>query len=99
MKKTVDGKHLFVVIAYDVCDDRRRARVCRELGAYGQRVEYSVFECWLSPLALSRLQQALAGIVDLEEDRIRYYILCKECRRKTVAVGTKITRRKVAIVV
>lgn len=35
--------------AYDIASDRRRRNVARTLRAYGQPVQKSVFELWLTP--------------------------------------------------
>jgi len=52
-------KLLYVVVAYDIEDDRRRTRIARTLEGYGERVQYSVFECELDEARLRRLVQAL----------------------------------------
>ena len=36
------------LIAFDLASDRRRYRLTRLLEGYGQRVQESVFECWIS---------------------------------------------------
>jgi len=99
MRTPGEGKRLFVVVAYDIRDDRRRARVCRELSAYGTRVEYSVFECWISPSALSKLHGILTELIDPREDKVRYYLLCKSCRRRTLQLGGELIPNPGAIVV
>lgn len=42
------AKKNFIVVAYDVSDDRRRSHVVKLLEKVGIRVNYSVFECMLS---------------------------------------------------
>jgi CRISPR-associated protein Cas2 len=36
------------VISYDIPDDKRRKKIADLLEGYGQRVQYSVFECQLN---------------------------------------------------
>jgi len=36
------------VVCYDVVDDRRRYRIMKTMTGYGDRVQYSVFECELN---------------------------------------------------
>jgi CRISPR-associated protein Cas2 len=67
---------MFVVICYDVFDNRRRSRIAKKLEGYGERVQDSVFECWLEPARLNRLKAALEKLMDCDVDRIRYYRLC-----------------------
>ncbi|MCS6805410.1 MAG: CRISPR-associated endonuclease Cas2, partial [Blastocatellia bacterium] len=38
---------MFIVISYDVQEDKRRTRIHKALKSYGQWVQYSVFECEL----------------------------------------------------
>lgn len=44
------------VIAYDIADDRRLARVASEMENFGRRVQYSVFECHLSEAQIRDLE-------------------------------------------
>jgi len=70
----------FVVIAYDITDDRRRLRVMDTLADYGcVRVNYSVFEGLLSRSGLVKVRAAINRIIDRREDNVRFYILCEGC--------------------
>lgn len=75
------------VIAYDVADDGRRAKVARALEQVAERVQGSVFEADLNDKALARLQERLAKVVNAEADGIRFYRLCGECAREVRIVG------------
>ncbi|QUS62535.1 CRISPR-associated endonuclease Cas2 (plasmid) [Synechocystis sp. PCC 7339] len=68
---------LFYVITYDIPDDRRRKKVADLLEGYGQRVQYSVFECTLSKSKLQELQNRLRKIYQSEEDSLRFYPLSR----------------------
>jgi CRISPR-associated endonuclease Cas2 len=51
---------MFLVVAYDVTHDRRRTRVVKILKNYGERVQYSVFECRnLSSRQLEKMQKEI----------------------------------------
>ncbi|GAB4303643.1 MAG: CRISPR-associated endonuclease Cas2 [Thiohalomonadaceae bacterium] len=67
---------MFIVVCYDSPDDRRRNRMAKALAGFGERVQDSVFECWLDASQLRQLQAALSQLADPLEDRIRYYNLC-----------------------
>ena len=41
-------RELYLVIAYDTPDDRRRARLAKLLKGFGERRQYSVFEARLT---------------------------------------------------
>lgn len=72
-------KRRFIVISYDIVDNRNRARVARLMEGNGTRVQKSVFECWLSDRQYLELREKLEQIIDCETDSIRYYKLCKDC--------------------
>lgn len=49
-------------VAYDIGDDRERARVERCISRYGQRLQKSVFHCVLDAERLARLKGELEAI-------------------------------------
>lgn len=68
---------LFYVVVYDIPDDKRRKKVSDLLEGYGQRVQYSVFECILTKAKYDELRQRLKPRTKLSEDSIRFYPLSK----------------------
>lgn len=58
------------LIAYDICNPRRLARVHRYLLGYRVGGQKSVYECWLTPGELVRVRADLEDLMDSEEDRI-----------------------------
>ncbi len=77
----------YYVIAYDIRDDRRRLRMARCLAAYGQRVQYSVFEAYLSRSDFLTLLYEIREIMDVEEDRVAIYPLYEPCRQRITRLG------------
>lgn len=61
------------VIAYDIPDDTRRLKVARWLERFGERKQYSVFECRLSAAQLARVKEGLLKRLVAEEDNLRIY--------------------------
>jgi CRISPR-associated protein Cas2 len=68
---------LLYVIVYDITCDKRRKKVSDLLEGYGQRVQYSVFECILSQTKYSELQKRLRKQIKSSEDSVRFYPLSK----------------------
>jgi len=66
-----DITHRYIV-AYDVADDRRRSRIAKTLGSYGDRVQYSVFIVDVKPAKFLRLQAALARLVHVASDSVLF---------------------------
>ncbi|MDX9882063.1 MAG: CRISPR-associated endonuclease Cas2 [Prolixibacteraceae bacterium] len=79
----------FVVVAYDVADDRRRQKIAKVLVGYGIRCNESVFECLLTEPKIRNMQQQLLKLADESEDIILYYFLCKPCVMKRESVGRR----------
>jgi CRISPR-associated protein Cas2 len=92
---------MFVVVSYDIADDKRRTRVAKALEGYGTRVQYSVFEVNLPPARIDELRQELAAIMDAQADSIRYYALCAACyeRIEVVGIGQQIEGPPQAVII
>jgi len=73
---------VFVVVAYDMPDDRRRERLHDALLGFGTPVQYSVFECLLEPDDVARMIGVVSRIISPRLDHVRYYHLCAQCQRR-----------------
>ena len=83
---------MMILITYDVdmTDSkgaRRLRRIAKACQDYGQRVQYSVFECILDPAHWTVLRDRLVKEMDLEKDSLRFYKLGANWRRKVEQVG------------
>ena len=85
---------MMVLVSYDVATteeggQRRLRRVAKACKDYGQRVQYSVFECEVDPATWTRLKQRLLREVDLEKDSLRFYFLGANWKRRVEHLGAK----------
>lgn len=69
-----------VLVSYDVSTTspegrRRLRRVAQVCCDFGQRVQYSVFECAVGPTELVLLRQRLLSEIQPAEDSLRFYFL------------------------
>ena len=78
---------MFLVIAYDIADDRRRRKIVELMKNYGIRVNYSVFECRLKKKEYPTLKKQIRDIINEKQDSILYYDLCKRCIEKRDSDG------------
>ncbi len=69
------------VVSYDISDDKIRRKVANSLKNYGQRVQYSIFECHLTEKEFFLLRSSVAAEID-REDSVRWYPVCKWCKQK-----------------
>ena len=81
------NRRLFVVVSYDIANDRRRYRVMKTLKNYGRRVQYSVFECDVDANAFITLRKQLDKLSAPREDSVRYYFLDEDAIKKIVVAG------------
>lgn len=86
---------MFVLITYDVNitslhGAKRLRNVAKECKNYGKRVQNSVFECILTEVQLIKLKNTLKGIIDPNQDSIRFYILGNNWKRKVDTLGKDI---------
>lgn len=85
---------MMVLVTYDVRTDskegrRRLRRIARACEDWGQRVQFSVFECDLDPAQWTALRARLIAIIDPEADSLRFYLLGAEWRRRVEHIGAK----------
>lgn len=71
----------------------------KKLKSFGTPVQFSVFECILSPKNLEKLKKTVKREIKQDEDLVRYYFLCEACRRRILAVNGEVTREERTIVV
>jgi CRISPR-associated protein Cas2 len=67
------------VIAYDISEDARRARVAAVLQAYGDRVQRSVFVCTLEADTLQEVRDRVSGIINPKTDSVYLFRQCAAC--------------------
>ena len=81
-------ENIFLVVSYDIPDNKRRARVIRILHNHGaERVQYSVFECYCTARTLEVMTELLQRTCHESEDTIRIYTLCASCRPRVTMMG------------
>lgn len=79
---------MFVVVSYDISEDKRRTKIHKMLKSYGQWMQYSLFECDLTKTDYAKMRSRLAKMIKPEEkDSIRFYFLCACCQGKVERIG------------
>lgn len=90
----IRGGGMLVLISYDVATavpagQRRLHRVAKACQDYGQRVQYSVFECIMDPAQWAVLRQRLIDEINPKEDSLRFYFLGSNWKRRIEHIGAK----------
>ena len=82
-----------ILVTYDIADTESRAGarrlrkvaiVCKD---FGQRVQFSVFECEINEMQFEMLRSRLLKVVDLKVDSVRFYKLMGGRERSVEAYG------------
>jgi len=76
------------LVTYDISDDKKRTKLSTILDEYGNRVNFSVYECTLTKREHNILQEKIKSLKILNKfDSIRFYHICKNCIDKSFELG------------
>lgn len=79
----------FILITYDISNDKRRTKLHNTLLNFGTPVQYSVFECILDEAREKEMRRAVRRIIRPKLDSVRYYFLCASCLKRVETTGGK----------
>ena len=60
------------LVCYDISDDKRLRKVFKAMRNYGDHLQYSVFECQLTPIDLARCRHVLSEIIHHDQDQVLF---------------------------
>ena len=60
------------IVCYDIADDKRLRKVFKTMKAFGDHLQYSVFECQLTPRDLIQCRQRLSEIINNAQDQVLF---------------------------
>jgi CRISPR-associated protein Cas2 len=66
------------LVCYDVRDPARLRRAAKVCEGAGQRMQYSVFRCWMNATGMQRLRWELTKVLEAEDD-VLIIPLCSRC--------------------
>lgn len=72
------------LVSYDIRDPRRYRRAYKIIRGYGQRLQYSLFRCFLDDESTERLRYRLIQCL-ADEDDLAIIELCPRCAARAVA--------------
>lgn len=86
---------MMVLVSYDVAENeggkRRLRRIAKTCQNYGQRVQYSIFECLVDPEQWVQLRSQLTTIMNKDFDSLRFYFLGANWKNRVEHIGAKKT--------
>ncbi len=60
------------IVCYDIADPKRLRNVFKKMRAWGDHLQFSVFECQLRSVDLVRLRADLAEIINHDKDQVLF---------------------------
>lgn len=66
------------LVCYDVHDAARLRRAAKVLEGTGERMQWSVFRCWMTPAQMHELRWDLTRVLEAE-DEVLIIPLCPRC--------------------
>lgn len=88
---------MFIVVSYDIVEDKRRNKIAKKLKDFGERVQKSVFECNLDEEKIKELIKVVTPLIDEEEDTLRIYKICESCKNKIEIYGSGVITEDVEV--
>jgi len=86
---------MMMLVSYDVARDekgeKRLRHVAKICESYGQRVQYSVFECLVDPAEWTALRSKLISEINPNYDSLRFYSLGANWQHRVEHIGQKKT--------
>jgi len=82
----LDKTRMYIVVAYDITDDKLRRKIVKILEKYWFRVQKSVFETYIKPNQFEEMKRKLNWVLNLAKkkrkniwpnDSVRFYFLSK----------------------
>jgi CRISPR-associated protein Cas2 len=86
---------MLTLVAYDIAEPKRLAKVARVCEDFGVRVQYSVFECRLDEDGFTDFWLRLLDVIDEDEDRLVAYKIDARSAKETLTAGTMVCSEKV----
>jgi CRISPR-associated protein Cas2 len=85
---------MLVVVSYDVdttdaAGRRRLRRIAKTCQNHGQRVQFSVFECEVTPADWVKLRTRLIEEMNAAKDSVRFYFLGADGKRRIEHAGNR----------
>ncbi|MCB0198015.1 MAG: CRISPR-associated endonuclease Cas2 [Anaerolineae bacterium] len=85
---------MMVLICYDVDTttaggQKRLRKVAKVCESYGQRVQYSVFECLVDAALFTKLKHRLTELINTDKDSLRFYQLGDNWKPRVEHIGAK----------
>lgn len=98
MQEVHPVKKMYILIIYDIVDNRRRYRFAKKMKGYGFRVQRSAFEAFITDALYRKLLKEVPRIIDLESDSVRIYRVRDDSEVELIGKNIKIEDKDVIVI-
>lgn len=78
-----------LIVCYDIAGTKRLVKMEKLMEGYGQRLQDSVFECYLESKQVVQMRGKVDALIVKDEDSVIYVTLCAMCHRAVEHVGVR----------
>ena len=97
-EETQSVKKLYVLIIYDIVDNKKRLAFAKKLNGYGFRVQKSAFEAMITESLYRKLIDEIPRMIDKELDSVRVYKIRGSGEVNLCGVSPAIAEEEVIII-
>lgn len=76
-----------MIVAYDIADPKRLARIAKIMKDYGIRVQKSIFEVTARGGVFAQMRRRVEAVIVPAEDGVKYFPLCEKCAGNVEIIG------------
>ena len=76
-----------MIVAYDIADPRRLAKIAKIMKDYGSRVQKSIFEVAAKAGVFEEMRRRVEATIVPEEDGVKYFPICDKCAGTVEIIG------------
>ena len=76
-----------MIVAYDIADPKRLARIAKIMKDYGIRVQKSIFEVTARGGVFEQMRRRVEAVIVPAKDGVKYFPLCEKCAGKVEIIG------------
>ena len=90
-------KKLYILVIYDIVDNKRRVKFANKMSGYGFRVQKSAFEAMITENLCKKLLAEIPCLIDKNIDTVRIYKIRGSGEVKLFGVSPKIEDEEVIV--
>lgn len=76
-----------IIVAYDIADPSRLAKIAKIMLDYGTRVQKSIFEITARGGVFDEMKSRVEMVITPEEDGVKYFPVCEKCAGTMELIG------------